>query len=83
MGKPSEVGELGELGELVLPAVAVIGGGGFSVGGIGISFPIGGATAAQSLAASSALTALAQGTLVWSGSASTPASATRSRRWMR
>lgn len=49
-------------------------GGGFSVGGIGISFPIGGATAAQSLASSSSLTAVAQGTLVWSGSASTPAS---------
>ncbi len=49
-------------------------GGGFSVGGIGISFPIGGATAAQSLAASSSLTAVAQGTLIWSGSASAPAS---------
>jgi hypothetical protein len=49
-------------------------GGGFSVGGIGISFPIGGATAAQSLAASSSLTEAAQGTLVWSGSASAPAS---------
>jgi hypothetical protein len=49
-------------------------GGGFSVGGIGISFPIGGATAARSLAASSSLTAVAQGTLVWSGSASAPAS---------
>lgn len=50
-------------------------GGGFSVGGIGITFPIGGATAAQSLAASSSLMDLAQGTLVWSGSASAPASA--------
>ncbi|MDZ7591658.1 MAG: hypothetical protein U5L05_13500 [Rubrivivax sp.] len=49
-------------------------GGGFSVGGIGISFPIGGATAAQSLAASSSLTEAAQGMLVWSGSASAPAS---------
>jgi len=49
-------------------------GGGFSVGGIGITFPIGGATAAQSLAASSSLTEVAQGALVWSGSASAPAS---------
>jgi hypothetical protein len=49
-------------------------GGGFSIGGIGITFPIGGATSAQSLAASSSLMEVAQGTLVWSGSASTPAS---------
>jgi hypothetical protein len=49
-------------------------GGGFSVGGIGITFPIGGATTAQSLAASSSLTEVAQGALVWSGSASTPVS---------
>jgi len=49
-------------------------GGGFSVGGIGITFPIGGATATQNLAASSSLMEVAQGTLVWSGSASTPAS---------
>ncbi len=49
-------------------------GGGFSVGGIGITFPIGGATAAQSLAASSSLMEVAQGTLVWSGSSSTAAS---------
>lgn len=49
-------------------------GGGFSVGGIGISFPIGGATTAQSLAASSSVMEVAQGTLVWSGSASTAAS---------
>lgn len=47
-------------------------GGGFSVGGIGITFPIGGATT-QNLAASSSLLEVAQGTLVWSGSASTPA----------
>lgn len=49
-------------------------GGGFSMGGIGISFPIGGATPAQSLAASASLMEVAQGTLVWTGSASTPAS---------
>ena len=48
-------------------------GGGFSVGGIGITFPIGGATSAQNLAASSSLIDVAQGTLVWSGSASTTA----------
>jgi len=49
-------------------------GGGFSVGGIGISFPIGGATATHSLGASTALVDAASGRLVWSGSASTPAS---------
>jgi hypothetical protein len=48
-------------------------GGGFSVGGIGITFPIGGATTTQNLAASSSLIDVAQGTLVWSGSASTTA----------
>ena len=48
-------------------------GGGFSVGGIGISFPIGGATATQSLGANTALVDAASGRLVWSGSASTPA----------
>jgi hypothetical protein len=50
-------------------------GGGFSVGGIGISFPIGSPTATHSLSASSALVDAASGRLVWSGSASTPASA--------
>jgi len=50
-------------------------GGGFSVGGIGITLPIGGATATQGLAASSSLVNVASGKLVWSGSASTPASA--------
>jgi hypothetical protein len=49
-------------------------GGGFSVGGIGISLPIGGATATQSLGASSSLVDVTSGRLVWSGSASTPAS---------
>lgn len=49
-------------------------GGGFSVGGIGVTFPIGGATTSRSLSASSSLVEVAQGTLVWSGSASTPAS---------
>jgi hypothetical protein len=49
-------------------------GGGFSVGGIGITLPIGGAIPTQSLAASSSLVDAASGKLVWSGSASTPAS---------
>lgn len=49
-------------------------GGGFSVGGIGITLPIGGAIPTQSLAASSSLVDVASGKLVWSGSASTPAS---------
>jgi uncharacterized membrane protein YgcG len=49
-------------------------GGGFSFGGIGITVPIGGATASQSLAASSSLVDVASGRLVWSGSANTPAS---------
>lgn len=50
-------------------------GGGFSVGSIGITLPIGGATATQGLASSSSLVNVASGKLVWSGSASTPASA--------
>ena len=49
-------------------------GGGFSFGGIGITLPIGGATTTQSLAASSSLVDVASSRLVWSGSASTPAS---------
>lgn len=49
-------------------------GGGFSVGGIGISFPIGGATVLRSLGASSSFVDVASGKLVWSGTASTPAS---------
>jgi hypothetical protein len=49
-------------------------GGGFSVGGIGITLPIGGATTTQSLAASSSLVDVASGKLVWSGSANTSAS---------
>ena len=49
-------------------------GGGFSVGGIGITLPIGGAIPTQSLAASSSLVDVASGKLVWSGSASAPAS---------
>jgi len=59
--------------------VGVSGGGhrgsGFSVGGIGISFPIGSPTATYSLGANSALVDATSGRLVWSGSASTPASA--------
>jgi len=49
-------------------------GGGFSFGGIGISLPIGGATTTQGLGANSSLLDVASGKLVWSGSASTPAS---------
>jgi hypothetical protein len=48
--------------------------GGFSVGGIGISLPIGSATATQGLGANASLVDAATGKLVWSGSASTPAS---------
>ena len=48
-------------------------GGGFSFGGIGISLPIGGATTTQGLGATSSLLDAASGSLVWSGSASTPA----------
>ena len=47
---------------------------GFGFGGIGISLPIGGATTSQGLGASSALVDVASGRLVWSGSASAPAS---------
>jgi hypothetical protein len=49
-------------------------GGGFSFGGIGITLPIGGATTAQGLAASSSLVEVASGRLVWSGSATASAS---------
>ena len=49
-------------------------GGGFSVGGIGISFPIGGATVTRSLGARSSVVDVASGKLLWSGTASTPAS---------
>jgi uncharacterized membrane protein YgcG len=49
-------------------------GGGFSFGGIGITLPIGGATTTQSLGASSSVVDVASSRLVWSGSASTPAS---------
>lgn len=49
------------------------GGGGFSFGGIGISLPIGGGGVSQRLemAASTTLTDLARGTVVWAGSART------------
>jgi hypothetical protein len=49
-------------------------GGGFSFGGVGISFPIGGATATEGMASSTSLTDVASGALVWSGSATTPSS---------
>lgn len=46
------------------------GGGGFSIGGVGISFPIGGgASTTPSLAASSSLVEVASGQVVWSGTA--------------
>ncbi len=48
-------------------------GGGFSFGGLGISLPIGGATATQAMSASTTLVDVASGALVWSGNASTAA----------
>jgi hypothetical protein len=48
-------------------------GGGFSVGGIGLSFPVGGATTTRSLASSTALVEPASGAVIWSGSATTSA----------
>lgn len=50
-------------------------GGGFSFGGIGITLPIGGASMTQGLNSSSSVAIVTSGKLVWSGSASTPASA--------
>lgn len=49
-------------------------GGGFSVGGIGLSFPVGGATTTRSLGSSTSLVDLASGAVIWSGSATTSAS---------
>ena len=48
-------------------------GGGFSFGGLGISFPVGGATTAQEMAASTTVTNPANGAMLWTGNASTPA----------
>ena len=48
-------------------------GGGISFGGIGLSFPVGGATATRSLDSSTALVDLASGKVIWSGSATTSA----------
>lgn len=48
-------------------------GGGFSFGGLGISFPVGGATTTQGMSSSTALVDIASGVPVWSGNASTPA----------
>lgn len=62
------------------PQVSVGAGGGsggwsgFGWGGVGVSFPIGGATATQTMSASTSLVEVASGTMMWSGSASTPAS---------
>jgi hypothetical protein len=49
-------------------------GGGISVGGIGISFPIGSPTATQGLGASAVLVDVAGARIVWSGKASAPPS---------
>jgi uncharacterized membrane protein YgcG len=49
-------------------------GGGFSFGGLGISLPVGGGTATQGLGSSTTLVDAATNALVWSGSATTPAS---------
>lgn len=46
---------------------------GFSIGGFGLSFPVGGATATQGLSSNTSLLDPASGALVWSGSASTAA----------
>jgi uncharacterized membrane protein YgcG len=48
-------------------------GGGFSVGGIGLSFPIGGATTTRNLGSSTSLVDLASSAVIWSGSATTSA----------
>lgn len=50
-------------------------GGGFSFGGLGISLPVGGGTTTQGLGSSTTLVDAATGTLVWSGNATTPATA--------
>jgi hypothetical protein len=52
------------------------GGGGFSTGGIGISVPIGGGVAqpAQSVAATTGVTSARTNALIWSGTATSPAS---------
>lgn len=49
-------------------------GGGFGVGGVGLSFPVGGATTTRSLGSSTSLVDLASGAVIWSGSATTSAS---------
>jgi len=48
-------------------------GGGFSFGGLGVSFPVGSATVTQGMASSTTLVDVASGALVWSGNASTAA----------
>lgn len=50
-------------------------GGGFSFGGFGVSFPVGGATATYGMSSSTTLTDISSGELVWSGNASTAADA--------
>ena len=48
-------------------------GGGFSFGGLGISFPVAGATVTQGMASTTTVVELVGGTLVWSANASTAA----------
>jgi hypothetical protein len=50
-------------------------GGGFGFGGVGITLPVGGGTATQGLGSSTTLVDAATNTLIWSGSATTPATA--------
>jgi hypothetical protein len=49
-------------------------GGGVSVGGIGISLPVGGVTATRGLEANASLVVVSGSKLVWSGSFSAPSS---------
>lgn len=48
-------------------------GGGFSFGGLGVSFPLGGATVTQGMAAATTVLEAESGKLIWSGNASTTA----------
>ncbi|EXI69714.1 MAG: hypothetical protein AW08_00207 [Candidatus Accumulibacter adjunctus] len=51
--------------------------GGFSAGGLGLSFPLGWPTAAQGMVCSAAMVDAASGTVFWSGSAAAPPSGTQ------
>ncbi|HCN67727.1 MAG TPA: hypothetical protein PK440_09165 [Candidatus Accumulibacter phosphatis] len=48
--------------------------GGFSAGGVGISFPVGWPTAAQGMVCSASMVEAASGAVLWSGSATAPPS---------